>query len=806
MTRYICIHCHFYQPPRENAWLGAIETQDSAAPFHDWNERITAECYAPNGAARILDGANRIARIVNNYAYISHNFGPTLLSWLEQTAPDVHDTIIAADLESRQYFSGHGSAMAQAYHHSILPLCNAKDLSTEVRWGLRDFQHRYGRDPEGMWLPEAAVNIPTLEVLAKEGLRFAVLSPYQAARMRKLGEQSWHDASGGRVDSGRAYVQKLPSGRSIVLFFYNGAISRAVAFEGLLNRGEDLAGRLISAFESRETPQLVHIATDGETYGHHHRFGEMALAYALKYMQDSKLVKLTNYGEFLDLCPPEYEVDILENSSWSCFHGIERWRSNCGCHTGGEYGWNQTWREPLRIALDWLRDSIAKPFESLGKQYLVDPWAARDDYVNVILDRSPANVEAFLKRNAAANGKGDATIILRLMELQRHLLMMYTSCGWFFNDISGIETVQVLQYAARAIQLAQDLFGKDLRSDFLALLQKARSNKAEYGTGADIYSTMAAPLIVDLPQVAAHYALVSLFDEDFVESDLHSYRIVPREQHTLTSRPIRLSIGTLDLTSRITREQAALSYGVLNLGAQTLMAGVSAELDKATYTKLVSNINAAFQRADIAEIIRILNTTFDGLPYSLRTMFRDQQREVVNTILADTLTDLEESYRKVYTQHTPLMRFLADLGMPLPNEFHVAAAFTLNASLRRALSAEQIDIQLIRSILEEARQVSVQIEVRQATHVLKRTLNSASSEFARDPANLEFLERFVQVAQASDIMPFTVDLWQAQNIYHRASHTELCQQSARAEKGGRKARKWLELFTELGQLLRFRVS
>lgn len=806
MSRYICIHCHFYQPPRENAWLGAIETQDSAAPFHDWNERITAECYAPNGAARILDDANRIARIVNNYAYISYNFGPTLLSWMENAHPDAYASILAADRESRQHFSGHGSAMAQAYHHSILPLCNAYDLRTEIRWGLCDFQQRYGRKAEGMWLPEAAVNIPALEALAEEGLRFAVLSPYQAARMRRIGEQAWHDASSGRVDSGRAYVQKLPSGRSIALFFYNGAISRAVAFEGLLNRGEDLAGRLIGAFEAREQPQLVHIATDGETYGHHHRFGEMALAYALKYIQDSKLVKLTNYAEFLDLCPPEYEVDIAENSSWSCFHGIERWRSNCGCHTGGEYGWNQSWREPLRAAFDWLRDTLAPHFEKLGKQHFADPWAARDDYVNVLLDRSAENVDVFLERNAPARGKQDATIALRLMEMQRHLLMMYTSCGWFFNDISGIETVQVLQYAARAIQIAHELFDEDIQTGFLSLLAKASSNKADHGTGADIYTNIAAPLIVDLPQVAAHYALASLFGESFAERDLHSYHIVPRDHHMLASGPMRLSVGTLDLTSKITREHESFSYGVLNLGAQTLMGGVSQELDHTSYTKLVEKLNAAFQRSDIAEVIRILNTTFHGLPYSLRTMFRDQQREVVGTILASTLTELEDSYRRAYTQHTPLMRFLADLGMPLPDEFHVAAAFSLNASLRRVLSAEDVDIDQMRAILDEARQVSVQIEARQAAHVLKSTIDRLSALFASDPANLEFLERFMHAAQAAAIMPFTIELWQAQNIYQRACDTELPQQIERAQKGGRKAKRWLELFTELGKLLRFRVS
>ena len=337
MERYICIHGHFYQPPRENPWLETVEVQDSAYPYHDWNERITAECYAPNTAVRIVDGQNRIVRIVNNFARISFNFGPTLLAWLERADPDVYAAILAADRESRFRFSGHGSALAQVYNHMILPLANRRDRTTQVAWGLRDFQRRFGRFPEGIWLPETAVDLATLDVLAEQGLLFTILAPHQARRIRSLSgrARTWRDLIDGTIDPSMAYLVRLPSGRTLSVFFYDGPISRSVAFDGLLRYGEDLAHRLASAFVSTRTwPQLVHIATDGETYGHHHRYGDMALAYALDYIESHQLARLTNYGEYLEKHPPLYEVEIVENTSWSCIHGIERWRSDCGCNCG----------------------------------------------------------------------------------------------------------------------------------------------------------------------------------------------------------------------------------------------------------------------------------------------------------------------------------------------------------------------------------------------------------------------------------------------------------------------------------------
>ncbi|HEX7184673.1 MAG TPA: malto-oligosyltrehalose synthase [Thermoanaerobaculia bacterium] len=498
MNRYLCIHGHFYQPPRENPWLGTVEPQESAYPYHDWNERVTAECYAPNAASRILDGEGRIERSVNNYSQISFNFGPTLLAWLEVFAPEVYQAVLAADRESRERFSGHGPALAQPYNHTILPLSNRRDKRTQILWGLRDFERRFGRKAEGVWLPETAVDLESLDLLAEAGVRFTILEPHQARRARPKGGQ-WTDVSGGGIDGTVPYKVALPSGRRIALFFYDGPVSRAVAFEGLLSSGEGFAGRLLSGVpENPDRARLAHIATDGETYGHHHRYGEMALSYAIHHIESHGLARLTNYGEFLERHPPEHEVEIWENTSWSCVHGVDRWRSDCGCHTGGETGWNQAWRAPLRLALDWLRDELAPRFEKEASRIFRDPWAARDDSIEVILDPSSESVDGFFARHAGRQPEGEERArALGLMEMQRHAMLMYTSCGWFFNDLAGIETFQVLRYAGRAVQIAERLFGDSIEKSFLHRLEKARSNVPANGTGRDLYSEHVKPFMAD---------------------------------------------------------------------------------------------------------------------------------------------------------------------------------------------------------------------------------------------------------------------------------------------------------------------
>jgi alpha-amylase/alpha-mannosidase (GH57 family) len=529
MNRYICIHGHFYQPPRENAWLEDIELQDSAYPYHDWNERITYECYAANATSRILNDQSNIIDIVNNYSAISFNFGPTLLSWMERHAPSVYRLILSADRESREKFGGHGSALAQAYNHMIMPLASARDKETQILWGIEDFRHRFGRDPEGMWLPETAVDVETLDIMAQNGLRFTVLSPYQARRTRKTGGKTWKDVSNGRVDPSIPYSIALPSGRPFSLFFYDAVISRAVAFEKLLHRGEAFAERLMTGFsEERAAPQIVHIATDGESYGHHHRHGDMALAYALHTIESQNLAQITNYGQFLENHPPGFEVEIFENSSWSCIHGVARWREDCGCNSGGNPDWHQAWRKPLREALDWLRDAAAPHYEQALQNYFDDPWQARNEYIRVLFARNgnPEAVDDYLMSHAKASLEAhDKVRCLKLLELQRHAMLMYTSCGWFFDEISGIETVQIIQYAGRVIQLARDVLEKDLKTQFLNLLEKAPSNISEHQNGRRIYEKFVMPAVVDLKTVCAHYAISSLFTEEPGSEAIYCYDV-----------------------------------------------------------------------------------------------------------------------------------------------------------------------------------------------------------------------------------------------------------------------------------------
>ncbi len=466
--RYVCIHGHFYQPPRDDPWTGEIERQPSAAPFHDWNERITRECYSPNA-------------VLGNYPRISFNFGPTLLSWMERKEPSTYAAVLAADRESIRRFSGHGSAMAQAYNHMILPLANRRDRVTQVVWGVRDFEHRFGRKPAGMWLPETAVDRETLEVLAEQGIRFTVLAPHQARNPTP-------------VDPTRAYRMSLSGGRSIALFFYHEGVSKAVAFDALLKDGGLFALRLLSVFAQdphQEGPQIVHIAADGETYGHHHRHGEVALRGCLDRVESEPAVRLTNYAEFLEKHPPRDAIGIVEKSSWSCVHGIDRWWSDCGCSAGGNPSWKQGWRTPLRDALDWLRDWAALRYETLAGRWLRDPWRGRDRLIDLLLDPSEQARDRFFREEGIGPlGPADQETVLKLLELQRNTLLMYTSCGWFFDDLTRIETVQILRYAAKAIRLGRELFGESAEELFLKILEKAHSNIPEAGNGRQVYERL----------------------------------------------------------------------------------------------------------------------------------------------------------------------------------------------------------------------------------------------------------------------------------------------------------------------------
>ena len=432
VSQYLCVHLHFYQPPRENAWSGEIERQESAAPYHNWNERIAAECYRPNGEP------------LNHYGWTSFNFGPTLLSWLEAKDAQTYEAVLEGDRQSQRRFGGHGSAIAQAYNHLILPLANRRDKETQVIWGSQDFQKRFLREPESLWLPETAVDVETLEILVDHGMKYVILAPHQGK-----------EVEGGPIETRQAYWIQLPSGRPLAAFFYDGSLSHAVAFEGLLRSGPAFEERLRGAFcPNDQDPQLVHLATDGETYGHHQRQGEKALSHVIHSFQQEGGPILTNYGQYLELHPPVRECILLSDSSWSCAHGVERWRSNCGCQTGQNPHWNQEWRGPLRAVLDEIRDELSGLYEVAMRERGRDPWQARNGFL------------------------GGSTIPLSdpLLEMQRYLLFMYTSCGWFFDDITGIETVQNIQYAERALSLAEEAFSIQVKGRYLEKLRNIPSN------------------------------------------------------------------------------------------------------------------------------------------------------------------------------------------------------------------------------------------------------------------------------------------------------------------------------------------
>lgn len=793
---FITIHGHFYQPPRENPWLEAVETQDSAFPFHDWNERITAECYEANATARILDDLDRIRRIANNYASISFNFGPTLLSWLETAAPETYAAIREADRLSQQRYSGHGCAIAQAYNHIILPLANDRDRRTQVRWGIRDFERRFHRKPEGMWLPETAVDIESLEALAAEGIAFTILEPHQAARWRKVGESEWRGANGD-LDPTTGYVCRLPSGRSIAIFFYDGPISRAVAFEQLLARGENLAHRLTGALQaSRTHTQLVNIATDGETYGHHHRFGEMALAWALKVIEDHGEARLTNYAEFLEKHPPEHEVEIAEETSWSCVHGVERWRSDCGCNTGGGSGWNQQWRRPLRDALDWLRDQVSLVFEREAPALLRDPWLARDEYIDVILDRSEQSVTRFLSRHAVENAP--TTSILQLLELQRNAMLMYTSCGWFFNDISGIETVQILAYANRAIQLAAAFGGVDLEPQFLERIASARSNIPERGNARQIYEREVMPARLDLARVAAHYAVMSLFDNFDDESDVYCYQVVRHDFEIQKSGRARLAIGSIEVRSTITHETGSFELAALHLGETELTGGIRPARG-AGYEDLRSELANAFEPGGIPRVIRLLDTHFGELPISIRSLFRDEQRRVLHELILTTLEEAESAFRQLHERYDPLMRFHARLGIPVPKVLQTAAEFDLNLQLRRLLEEPVPAIPELESLLREAEDEGVTLD---ETTLLAfgQAVERALESFGDRPEDLDRLESAEALVTALRDANLRIDLRDAQNRYYRLRAS--IRPAIEAAAGEASAtRQWLELFDALGARL-----
>jgi alpha-amylase/alpha-mannosidase (GH57 family) len=491
---FLVIHGHFYQPPRENPWTQTIPLQESAKPFHDWNERITAQCYQPNTRSRFLDEQGRILQLVNNFAHINFNIGPTLFSWIKKYHPDIYRRILEAEQKSQESNQGHGNAIAQIYNHIILPLANDRDKITQIIWGKREFRDRFGRDPESIWLAETAINMETVKCLIDQEIRYVILSPTQAQRIRKFGESNWTDVSHNTIDITQPYRIFLrdktqetrneeeetnskkndskKKGDSLELapkyldvFFYDGPLSTEISFKHLLRDANTFAHRLYELAAKSPSPNvLIHVATDGEVYGHHEPYGDMCLAAAITSKFPSLDVEITNYARYLEMFPPTMEVELKpggdndEGTAWSCAHGVGRWYRNCGCSISHNPGWNQEWRTPLRKGFDILRDILAELFEQIGGELLQDPWKARNDYIECILDPSEHTVNTFLKNHAKYPlNEDEQSWVLRLLEAQKYSMYTYTSCAWFFDDVSGLEVQQNMRYAARAVHLVEGI-------------------------------------------------------------------------------------------------------------------------------------------------------------------------------------------------------------------------------------------------------------------------------------------------------------------------------------------------------------
>lgn len=720
MKKYICVHGHFYQPPRENAWLEKIEYQDSAAPYHDWNERITQECYGPNGVSRILIDDRRIIDIVNNYASISFNFGPTLLSWLETHRPKTYARILEADKISMKRYGGHGSAMAQVYNHLIMPLANRRDKETQVKWGLRDFEKRFGRKAEGMWLSETAVDTETLEVLAENGVKFTILAPRQAKQYRKIGDKEWTPD----IDSRMAYICKLPSGKKINLFFYDGDRSQAVAFKNLLSNGRGFAEYLISGFDNREEGQLIHIATDGESYGHHHRYGDMALAYCMRYIESNKLATLTNYSQFLELVPPAYEVEIYDNSSWSCIHGVERWRDDCGCNSGGR-PWQQKWRKPLREGLDWLRDRLIEIYEESMKPYHPDPWKLRNEYIDIILERTPENVTHFLESNFRNLVPRERTHLMRLLEMQRHAMLMYTSCGWFFDEISGIETVQILQYAARAIQLAEGESDYELESEFEAILENAPSNLPELRTGKEVYIRYVKPSRLTLTQIGMHYAVSALFAENPDEISVFNYSCKSTEFSRFIQGTQRLAIGKTQVNSRVTLSHKEFSFMIIYIDHHHLVGVAFDRIDNNDFKNLSNEVIEAFQNSNLSLIFELFKRYPNQRNFSFFDMFKDEQIKMLDGLVQKNLTQASASYKEINDRNYNLLNVMKSSHLQLPVMLVKNLELVLNQELRELFvnCADRIDVYELTRVIEEIKKWEFKMDHTELNYICAGTID-----------------------------------------------------------------------------------
>jgi alpha-amylase/alpha-mannosidase (GH57 family) len=656
-----------------------------------------------------------------------------------------------------------------------------------------------------MWLPETAVDLETLEVLVSLGIKFTVIAQRQAERVKRTGEtESWVDATEEKIDSTMSYLCYLPSGQSINIFFYNGQIAQEVSFGGLLSDGEGFAKKLLSAFNDvNDHPQIVHIATDGETFGHHHRFGDMALSYCLHYIESDNRAKITNYGEYLDKHPPTHTVEIVENSSWSCVHGVERWRDNCGCNSGSNPGWDQAWRKPLREAMDWLRDRIIPVFRSEASKYFEDPWNVRDEYIEVMLNRTSKNIETFLRKRAVKKlSRSEMARALKLLEMQRNAMLMYTSCGWFFDDISGIETIQIMQYALKTIQYAEDLQGLSLNPEYLKFLKDAQSNTSE--STMEIYRMFVETARSDLLRVGTHYCISSVFEEYPEDTKIFCYTAKSEKYNRIEAGKLRLVTGKTVITSDITLEEKTICFAVLYLGDHNINGGAREFAGENEFSIMQDEIKEAFDKG-ITETIRCMDKHFKDNIYSIWHLFKDEQRKILDQLSGLTYDEIATSYRQIYKNNYAIMNTFHGLHIKLPRPFFVATEYILNEDMKQLFKDSSLDVDSLGKLINEAEKWNIKIDTTTLSYVVSLWLNTIMDKIYKQSEDLQLFEMIDKTLEIVKPLSLSLDLWRAQNNYFSLWNNAYSSMKDKAEKGDSFAGNWVENFIKLGYYLNVKV-
>jgi hypothetical protein len=707
MSRHLAIHGHFYQPPRENPWTETVAVEPSAAPFNDWNERITAECYRPNAHARIVDDHGLVVAIVNNYTLLGFDLAPTLAAWLERNDPHTYGHILEADAAA-------GTAIAHPFHHVILPLADPRDRRTEIRWGLADFRHRFGRPAEGMWLPECAVDDETLAILAEEGVRFTILSPYQVV---------------GGVPGGTPARFVHPDGEAeVALLLFDPSLSHDIAF------GPGALPPQVLATRALEGPgPLTLLATDGETFGHHHHFAERAVAYALGVEAPRRRLGTGSLAAVLTHADPGPAVTV-HPSAWSCAHGLGRWSDDCGCSTGGRPGSDQRWRRHLRAALDLLRDHCHTVFETRGSAVLRDPWAARDAYVHVLLD--PTRLGSFLATHLLDGASQEEA--LTLLEAERHALSMYTSCGWFFHDLAGIETLQVLRYAARCIDLLEEVDGEPPLAEMLEVLERARSNDPAQGNGRSVWERHVVTSRVTPARVAAHLALLDLLERRGPGVVVGGYEVVG-DGHRYDDRGgLALTSGTVTLLHRRTRRVHRFVVGALRLGGGLDVVGWcrpagGAAADEAALSRLREDFAAG---APLTTLLARMAAELGPHEFGVADALPGESPGGLLQSAAEGLADrFGGAVERLLGDNRQVFTALAASRHPLPLEVRLPVQLALARRLEADLVSlshrlDHATLRAAETLMEEAAEVGIVLDASRVLHAAEDAL----SELARRAA------------------------------------------------------------------------